>query len=70
MSRVVPAESVSGLGKLAVSVEQAAHMLSIGRTTMFEIIGLGAVRTVKIGARRLVPVAELQRYVSELLEAA
>ncbi|MEM9893362.1 MAG: excisionase family DNA-binding protein [Actinomycetota bacterium] len=55
---------------LLCTVDQAAEVLAIGRTKTFELISDGSIRTVQIGRRRLVPVAELESYVNGLLEAS
>jgi excisionase family DNA binding protein len=55
---------------LLLSVEEAARLLGIGRTLMFELIGSGAVTSVRIGRLRRVPVNALDRYVRSLEESA
>lgn len=55
-----------GLAPRAVSVEAAAELLGIGRTTMFGLIRAGEVETVCIGRRRLVPVPEVDEYLERL----
>ncbi|MEM8926206.1 MAG: excisionase family DNA-binding protein [Actinomycetota bacterium] len=55
---------------LLCTVDQAAEALAIGRTKTFELISDGSIRTVQIGRRRLVPVSELESYVTGLLEAS
>lgn len=52
-----------------VSIEQAAAMLGIGRSMAWELVSAGALRTVQIGRRRLVPVAAIDGYVQALMEA-
>lgn len=47
--------------RLAVSPEEAARLLGIGRTTLYRAIRRKEIRAIKIGGRRLVPVAELRR---------
>ncbi|MEU6294066.1 excisionase family DNA-binding protein [Streptomyces erythrochromogenes] len=49
------------------SVEEAAELLNVGRSTAFEEIRLGRLRTVRVGRRRLVPTEYLDEYV-ELLK--
>ncbi|MDR7301634.1 helix-turn-helix domain-containing protein [Haloactinomyces albus] len=49
-----------------LTVEQAAHRLSIGRTTMFQLIKTGAVDSVQIGRARRVPIEALDAYVQLL----
>lgn len=51
---------------LLLGVEDAARLLGVGRTTMFELIGQGHIQTVRLGRRRLVTRAGLQRFVDEL----
>ncbi|MEM1381140.1 MAG: excisionase family DNA-binding protein [Pseudomonadota bacterium] len=42
------------MNPLAVSLDEAAKALSIGRTTLYKLIGNGRLKTVKLGSRRLV----------------
>ena len=51
-------------------VEEAAEALRLSRTQTYSLIRCGALRTVKIGARRLVPVPALTEYVETLRSAA
>ncbi|GAB3172393.1 hypothetical protein GCM10027059_42020 [Myceligenerans halotolerans] len=51
-------------------VEEAAEALRISRCTAYELIRSGALRSVKIGTRRLVPVIALSEYVETLWSAA
>jgi excisionase family DNA binding protein len=44
---------------LLISVEETAHSLGIGRTTVYGLVRDGHLRTVKIGHRTLIPVAEI-----------
>ncbi|WP_036554291.1 excisionase family DNA-binding protein [Nocardiopsis sp. CNT312] len=54
--------------KKLLRVEEAAKLLGIGRTRVFEQIKLGRLRSVKIGTSRLVPAVALDEYVALLLE--
>jgi excisionase family DNA binding protein len=49
---------------LALTVEEAARRLCIGRTTMYALIREGAIQTVSIGHLRRVPVQALRDYVT------
>ncbi|MFF4101645.1 excisionase family DNA-binding protein [Streptomyces sp. NPDC001903] len=49
------------------SVQQAAELLGVGRSTAYEEIRLGRLRTVRSGRRRLVPTEYVDEYV-ELLK--
>jgi excisionase family DNA binding protein len=51
--------------RLAVSVEEAADMIGVGRSTMFALLESGEVRSVKVGTRRLVPVRALEEFVGQ-----
>ena len=48
---------------LSVSVSEAARLLGLSRSTMFGLVESQAVRSVKVGSRRLVP----RRALEELL---
>lgn len=52
---------------LLLTVEEAAALLRIGRTTIFDLVMRGQIQSVRIGRRRLVVREGLQRYVSDLL---
>lgn len=55
---------------LLCTVDQAAELLCIGRTKTYRLIANGELRTVRIGRRRLIPRAELESFIDELLEAS
>jgi excisionase family DNA binding protein len=59
-------ERSGGLAPLLVTVEQAAELLNVGRTTMYGLIANGTVPTVSIGKCRRVAVDALNAYVTEL----
>lgn len=46
----------------ALTVEQAARAIGLGRTSFYALIDDGAIRTVKIGGRRVVPVDALDEF--------
>jgi excisionase family DNA binding protein len=50
------------LAPLAVRVEQAAELLGVSRAHVFRMIARGELRTVKSGARRLVPVRAVEEW--------
>lgn len=56
--------------RLLVTVEEAAHCLSIGRPKMWQLVMTGAILSVKIGASRRIPTAALQAYVDRLSREA
>lgn len=47
--------------QLAYSVEEAAHLLGIGRTHAYRLSREGTLPTVRLGARVVVPRAQLER---------
>jgi excisionase family DNA binding protein len=57
-------------GRTLLTVEAAARQLSIGRTTMYALIKSGAVLSVRVGQRRLVPADALNAYVWQLTDQA
>ena len=52
---------------LLVSVEQAAGLLGIGRTTLYELIRRGDVRPIRIGRCVRIPRRELEAFVDRLI---
>lgn len=47
-------------------MKDVQERLSVGRSTAFALVASGQLRSVRIGRRRLVPVAALDEYVAEL----
>ena len=56
------------MSKLLLTAEEAAHLIGVGRSKMYELIASGAIKSVKIGVLRRVPVAALEDYVAALVE--
>jgi excisionase family DNA binding protein len=50
---------------LSVSVDEAARLIGVGRSTMFSLLDSGVIRSVKVGARRLVPRRALDEFLGE-----
>ena len=55
---------------LLVRPEDAARVLGVGRTKVYELIRSGALRSVRVGGLRRIPVAALNEYVTRLEEEA
>jgi excisionase family DNA binding protein len=53
-----------------VRPEDAARVLGVGRTKVYELIRSGALRSVRVGGLRRVPVAALNEFVTRLEEEA
>ena len=56
--------------RLTYSVTEAADVLGIGVTLAKELIRTGELRSIKIGRRRLVAVADLEIFVERCRKAA
>lgn len=48
---------------LAVSPNEAASLLSIGRTRLYQEISSGKLRSFKLGRRRMIPVAAIEDWI-------
>lgn len=49
-----------------LTVEQAAHQLSVSRTTMFRLLKERQVDSVRIGKARRIPAEEINTYIDRL----
>lgn len=56
------------MSKLLLTAEEAAHLIGVGRSKMYELMASGAVTSVKIGVLRRVPTSALEEYVAALVE--
>ena len=56
--------------KLAVSVTEAARLISVGKSTCYALIEQGRLPAVHIGKRVIIPVAELERWIIEHTQGA
>jgi len=52
--------------KLTYSINEAAALLGVGRTTVYELIRQQQLLTVKIGQRRLITRLDLDAFVEDL----
>ena len=55
-------------GPLLLTAEEAAERLSISRTTAYELMRTGVLRSVKIGRSRRIPREALTEFVTGLTE--
>lgn len=55
---------------LAHRIPDACRRLGIGRSSLYELIKSGEIRTIKIGSRALVPEAELQKVIDSRMQVA
>lgn len=56
------------LDKLAVTPEEAARLLSIGRSALYELMASGELRSFKIGRSRRVAVSAIEEFVRRQTE--
>lgn len=56
-------------GKLLLTMEEAAEVLSVGRTLMYELVMKKRVYSVKVGRLRRVPFWALEQFVAQLEQA-
>lgn len=54
-------------GALLFTPEQAAEVMSTGRTTVFRLMRTGELASVKIGRSRRIPRAAVEAYVAKLI---
>ena len=50
--------------RLAYSIREACEASSLGRTTIYALIGAGKLQAVRIGGRTVVPVESLRELIS------
>jgi len=55
--------TAAGVAPLLLTIPQAAVVLAVGRTTVYELIGAGDLEAVHIGRSTRVPAAALEDYV-------
>jgi len=54
--------------KILVTVDQAARMLSIGRSKLLELTYAGDIPSVKLGKRRMYSPSDLEAWVDSLVQ--
>ena len=63
-----PFRTRKDMERLLLTPEDAADLLSIGRSKLYELIGDGQLSSVRIGASRRVPMSALVEFVESLQE--
>jgi excisionase family DNA binding protein len=58
--------SSSNLTPFLLRPEEAAELLGIGRSKLFELLASGAIRSVRIGNARRIPLSAVQEFVQRL----
>ena len=57
-----------GNSRLLLRPEEGADALGLSRARIFELMAEGRIKSIKIGRSRRIPLAELERWVTEELE--
>lgn len=52
--------------RMLVSIRDAQEIAGVGRTKIYELLGEDAIRSVKIGSRRLIVLASLHAWIASL----
>ncbi len=61
---IVSHQTAPPIERQGLRIEEAAHALGCGRTTVFKLIREGRLRVVKLGTRTVIPRAEIERLLS------
>jgi excisionase family DNA binding protein len=61
-----PAGSAAGLTPRLVTILDAAGLLGVGRSTVYELIATGEIEVVHIGRSARVPISSLDAFVAQL----
>lgn len=56
--------SQSHIAPLSVSIDDAARMLGVARSTLYEQIAKGNIHSFKVGRRRLIRVRDLETFIN------
>lgn len=62
---IVEDPTIAPLQKLAVSVRTAADLIGVSERTMTSLVSSGEIPSRKVGGRRVIPLASLNRWVNE-----
>lgn len=62
--RTLPTREITPV-KLLVSVEEAAQMLSVGRSLIYKLVLSNQMMSVKIGRTRRIPVYALEAFIAQ-----
>jgi len=56
--------------RLSYTIPDAATAIGVSRSTLYELIGAGEIRTFKVGTRTLVPASELVAFIDRKMKEA
>ncbi|MDQ3708052.1 MAG: helix-turn-helix domain-containing protein [Actinomycetota bacterium] len=54
------------MDKLLLTPEEAAQVIAVGRSRLYELLRVGAIESVRIGSSRRISVQALEEYVERL----
>jgi excisionase family DNA binding protein len=57
-----PHHSASESPRLALTPEEAAEAIGVGRTTIYELLAGGKIASIRVGRRRVVPVRSIEAF--------
>jgi excisionase family DNA binding protein len=57
------------MDKLLLTPEQAADVLSIGRTKLYELLATGELTSIRLGGSRRIPADAIRQFVADLRTA-
>lgn len=60
-------DAPSTVPKVLLTVDEAAEAMSLGRSYVYELVMRNTIRSVKVGRKRRIPVAELHAFVARQL---
>jgi excisionase family DNA binding protein len=63
-------QDTESTGRLLLKVEEAAHLLNIGRTRVYDLIRLDLLKSVKVFGARRIPRSSVEDYVNSLMQEA
>lgn len=58
------AEQRATASPVLLTVEDAARAMAVGRTTVYQLVAAGSLRSVKIGRSRRIPLDAIREYVA------
>lgn len=55
--------------RLLLTMEEAAEAMCLSRSNLYVLVMQGTISSVKVGRRRLVPIAALERFIAQQITA-
>lgn len=53
-----------GVGRLLLTIPEAAAVLGIGRTLVYDLVLRGELPSIKLGRARRIPIASLEKFIA------